>query len=124
MTGIPVFELPKTFQEAIEISRALHLRYLWIDSLCIVQNSESDWAAHVEAMESIYENAHITLAAGASADDDGGFFAVPHDRHVKPNRLELKFGDQSYNIYVRYCVVHPEAGSPDSKPLPLMTRGW
>jgi hypothetical protein len=42
MIGIPVAELPKTFRDAIDICRALGLRYLWIDSLCIVQNSESD----------------------------------------------------------------------------------
>jgi hypothetical protein len=124
LTGIPVAELPKTFRDAVDISRALELRYLWIDSLCIVQNSDSDWARHVDAMASIYENADITLAAGAICDDDGGFFVVPQESFTKPQLLNLDDGEQSYNVYIRRSVEHPDAGWPASNSLPLMERGW
>src|SRR5579859_3012160 len=43
--GISLTELPKTMQEAIELTRELDLRFLWIDSLCIVQDSVDDWRA-------------------------------------------------------------------------------
>ncbi|KAF2827609.1 hypothetical protein CC86DRAFT_349226 [Ophiobolus disseminans] len=110
--GIPLSELPKTFQDAIEIARRLDLHFLWIDFLCIVEDSPSGWEIHVEAMAFIYENAHTTLAAGASADDDGGFFADAHDRVLKSNRLELKSGPQVYSLYFRHSVAHPDAGWP------------
>jgi hypothetical protein len=41
--GIPLQRLPKTFRDAISFTRALRLRYLWIDSLCILQDSPHDW---------------------------------------------------------------------------------
>ncbi|KAF2025060.1 HET-domain-containing protein [Setomelanomma holmii] len=104
MKGIPLAELPRTFRDAVDVTRALGLRYLWIDSLCIVQNSKSDWATHVEVMASIYENAHVTLAAGASSDDEGGFFA--------------------HTLYIRRSIDHPDAGWPAGEVLPLMQRGW
>jgi hypothetical protein len=124
MTGIPVPELPKTFRDAIDVSRALQLRYLWIDSLCIVQNNESDWTRHVEVMASIYENAFVTLAAGASVNDDGGFFTVPPEDFTKPHLLNLDVGQQSYNVYVRRSIDHPDARWPAGDVLPIMKRGW
>jgi hypothetical protein len=42
-SGIPLSSLPRTFRDAILIKRALGLRYLWIDSLCIIQDSDVDW---------------------------------------------------------------------------------
>jgi hypothetical protein len=122
--GITISELPRTFREAIDISRALGIRYLWIDSLCIIQDSETDWKGHVRAMAYIYEDAYITLAAGASADDDGGFFAVPSDRYANPHTLELHVEQITYHIYVRLSIHHPDEEWPASEVLPLMTRAW
>lgn len=124
MKAIPASELPKTFRDAIEITKTLGLRYLWIDSLCIVQDSEPDWAAHVGRMASIYEHAYITLAAGASNDDEGGFFAVPEERFTRVHLLPLELDDGLRKIYVRYSVNHPDADWPASEVLPLMRRGW
>jgi hypothetical protein len=124
MVGITISELPKTFRDAIDISRALKLRYPWIDSLCIVQNSESDWAKHVDIMASIYENAYITLAAGASRDDDGGFFTVLSKRLEEPRLHILDTGGQPYSVYMRRSIDHPDAEWPSVTCLPLMERGW
>lgn len=124
MNAIPLSELPRTFRDAIDIARSLGLRYLWIDSLCIVQDSEPDWSAHVGYMASIYENAYLTLAAGASEDDDGGFFAVPQERFARPHLLALELDGVPRNIYVRYSVDHPDAYWPAREVLPLMQRGW
>lgn len=102
MVGIPVSELPKTFSDAIDISRALGIQYLWIDSLCIIQDSQADWADHVEIMVSIYENSYITLAAGASSDDDGGFFSVPSESYTRPQCSKLQLGGKICNVM---CVI-------------------
>lgn len=55
-------ELPVAFQEAIEIVRMLDIRYLWIDSLCILQDDLQDWDLEAARMASVYENAHLTIA--------------------------------------------------------------
>jgi hypothetical protein len=116
MKGIPVSELPETFRDAIDIARALEVRYLWIDSLCIVQDSGSDWAEHVEVMGSIYQNAYITLAAGASDNDEGGFFAVPD---AKPHLLELKYDGEVRKVYFRHAIDHIESSWPATEVFPL-----
>ncbi|KAF1997743.1 HET-domain-containing protein, partial [Amniculicola lignicola CBS 123094] len=122
LAGIPVSELPLTFRDAVSITRELGLRYLWIDSLCIVQDDVSDWVTHVEAMADVYRNAYITLAAGASLDDDGGFFrdARPTRTHSTP--LTIIEEGVSYPLYIRQAIDHPENLWGFS--LPLTERGW
>ena len=41
--AIPYADLPKNFQDAISYTRTMGIEYLWIDSLCIIQDSEEDW---------------------------------------------------------------------------------
>jgi hypothetical protein len=76
--------LPKTFQDAIDFSRRLGLKYIWIDSLCIVQDVRSDWHRESAKMRDIYRNAHVTLAATASPDGNGGCY------RTKPPGKETK----------------------------------
>ena len=122
--GIPITDLPQTFRDAIAIARALHIRYLWIDSLCIVQDDQADWKLHVDKMAQIYRNAYITLAAGASRDDEGGFFqqATPH--FSSPSSFKLRDRDMEYTIYLRKCLPHPDEEWPIGPVMPLMERGW
>lgn len=75
MAGISVSQLPKTFQDAIKITRGLGMRYLWIDSLCIIQDDLSDWESESKKMASIYAGSQLNIAATQSADGDGGCFA-------------------------------------------------
>ena len=61
--------LPRTFQDFIEIARRLEIRYVWIDSLCIIQDSGDDWEKEAAQMASIYSNAHLTIAASGHCCD-------------------------------------------------------
>ncbi|KAF5553601.1 heterokaryon incompatibility protein [Fusarium napiforme] len=69
-----VYNLPQTFQDAIAATRNLGYRYLWIDSLCIVQNDPEDWAREAALMHRVYTEADCNLAAAASRDSSGGLF--------------------------------------------------
>lgn len=72
---IPMNSLPKTFHDAVLVARALDIRYLWIDSLCIVQDDKNDKNRELPKMGSIYQNAHLTiLASEATNCSDGLFF--------------------------------------------------
>lgn len=66
--------LPLTFRHAVQVTRRLEVRYLWIDSLCIIQDDSEDWAVESERMGSIYAQSYVTLAADSSASSDGGLF--------------------------------------------------
>ena len=70
-------KMPKNFQDAVIASRALGIQYVWIDSLCIVQDDPQDWAAEACRMCLVYQNAAITLAATDSKDSKGGLFHKP-----------------------------------------------
>jgi hypothetical protein len=71
---IDIAELPKTFQDAIEISRRLDIRFLWIDSLCIIQDSKEDWLKESVIMGDIYQHAYCNIAATAAPDGRTGCF--------------------------------------------------
>ncbi|KAH7061770.1 heterokaryon incompatibility, partial [Paraphoma chrysanthemicola] len=64
--SIPTSQLPKNFIDAIAITEVLGLSYLWIDCLCIIQDSTSDWEIESANMDAVYLNATVTIAAGAA----------------------------------------------------------
>ncbi|KAK6850694.1 HET-domain-containing protein [Apiospora arundinis] len=65
--------LPQTFQDAVETTRALGLRYVWIDSLCIIQDCAEDWMHEAPRMAKIYSNAYITIVATSATSAHHGF---------------------------------------------------
>jgi hypothetical protein len=75
--------LPKTFQNAITVTRMLGIRYLWIDSLCIIQDDVKDWEEQSAITGGIYSQSYLIIAASASKDSSGGCF-LPRlkDTHV------------------------------------------
>lgn len=71
--GMPLAELPATFQDAVIVTRALGHCYLWIDSICIVQGVSGDFHSESKRMESIYSGAYCVLAASCASDHRSGF---------------------------------------------------
>lgn len=71
---IPFDELPRTFREAILFAQRLGVRYLWIDSLCIVQDDQEDWAKEARVMRALYQRALLVIAAAGASDSTGGLF--------------------------------------------------
>ncbi|OQV10860.1 hypothetical protein CLAIMM_14785 isoform 2 [Cladophialophora immunda] len=64
--------MTRTFRDAVRICRALGIEYLWIDSLCVIQDSQEDWEQEAGLMENVYRSSLINLAACASRDGQGG----------------------------------------------------
>ncbi len=101
--------LPRTFRDAVHVARKLGIRYIWIDSLCIVQQdpdndsaqdkelSRQDWAREASKMCAVYQHSHITLAAASAGGSHVGFF-FNSSRTVE---LRGEVGQGSYRIYVR-----------------------
>lgn len=71
--GFQVSSLPLTLRDAIRVTRALNIPFLWIDSLCIVQDDTEDWKREASKMESVYSNAEITIAATCANSSWDGF---------------------------------------------------
>jgi hypothetical protein len=129
--GIPIDTLPRTFQDAILITRQFGLRYLWIDSLCIVQDDEEDWRKESSAMASIYSNAYLTIAASNSFSDQHGFLQTrnaisPTNMAFKTKAGVLGFLDLTDWTSTRRNANH-DSSFESEDPLyhePLSSRAW
>jgi hypothetical protein len=71
LQGIKIDTMPQVFKDAITIAHKLDIQYLWIDSLCIIQNDPPDWQKESSKMAEIFSNAYLTMAAaqGSSCND-------------------------------------------------------
>ncbi|KAI4650401.1 hypothetical protein J4E93_002757 [Alternaria ventricosa] len=73
LDGIQLSALPATFRDAVIVTRALGRRYLWIDSLCVIQGPGGDFNTEAKRMEDVYSGAYCVIAASCSADHFSGF---------------------------------------------------
>ncbi|EMD87073.1 hypothetical protein COCC4DRAFT_198535 [Bipolaris maydis ATCC 48331] len=80
--GIDFDSLPKTFQDAVRLTVAIGFRYLWIDSLCIIQDDKEDWQRESAKMAAIYGAGTITLSATSAENSDGGCGLSPKIQSV------------------------------------------
>ncbi|KAF2120730.1 hypothetical protein BDV96DRAFT_484564 [Lophiotrema nucula] len=65
--------LPATFKDAIQVTRDLGIQYLWVDALCIVQDSPEDFYAEVQRMDDTFRGAYCVLAATSATGSQDGF---------------------------------------------------
>ncbi len=69
--SISLSQLPRTIQDAIRITRYMGLKYLWVDSLCILQGTDKvaqqDWLAESCKMGTVYQSAHFTISAESAS---------------------------------------------------------
>jgi hypothetical protein len=73
--GIPLHEFPPTLRDAVITTRSLGIPYLWIDAICILQDSAEDWHAEAPRMKDVYSNADLVIAATSSDDVNAGIFS-------------------------------------------------
>jgi hypothetical protein len=81
MTGIAADELPQTLQDAVAVTHGLGLQYLWIDAICIIQDSDVDKDREIAMMPEIYKSGRVTIMASSGAACTEGFL---HHRLQEP----------------------------------------
>ncbi|KAI0152267.1 HET-domain-containing protein [Hypoxylon sp. NC0597] len=117
--------LSKTFQHAVIATRALSVRYLWIDSLCIIQDSIDDWTSEASKMGQYYSQSLVTISAVSAKGGEDGMFAVIDSRVVSPMPIDITFPDSKESGFVH--SLYPADDSRliwgDTK-APLWDRGW
>ncbi|KAH7067935.1 heterokaryon incompatibility protein-domain-containing protein, partial [Paraphoma chrysanthemicola] len=65
--------LPRTIRDAIHVTHLLGLRFIWIDAVCIIQDSHEDWSTEGARMDQIYTRSYLTISADTSPDTKAGF---------------------------------------------------
>ncbi|OCT44990.1 hypothetical protein CLCR_05443 [Cladophialophora carrionii] len=128
VAGIALTSLSQTFREAIYVARMLDIKYLWIDSLCILQDSLDDWKEQAALMGTIYRQAFVTIAATDTEDASSGLFFPRSPTKGKPCKLHLPlrkdmFAGESGPLYA--TSPHFRRGKDIGRVRgPLDTRAW
>ncbi|KAK4203930.1 heterokaryon incompatibility protein-domain-containing protein [Triangularia verruculosa] len=119
--GIHMSLLPKTFADAVQIAHWFNVRWLWIDSLCILQNSQDDWRQESVMMYDVYKNALLNISADDSPDAQWGCFRDRDPLSVRP--MSIRFSADQKDL--RYWL------TPDTNAVfesitksSLAKRGW
>ena len=122
--SVSVAELPRTFRDFVWLARSIRVRYVWIDSLCIIQDSEDDWLREAKFMGQIYQSALCTIAAMDSHSPNDGLF---QKRATLPPSVVMAF-EQSHGSDEphRTFLVHPSLPSWEEavEGAHLSSRGW
>ncbi|KAF8847386.1 HET-domain-containing protein [Acephala macrosclerotiorum] len=108
--------LPKTFQDAITVTRNLGVQFLWIDSLCIVQDDPEDWKIESGRMESVFSAAYCTIAATCANGSSDGFLKVRPTRAFVTMQI-----DRLPEIYICEAIDDFQGDVEESE---LQKRGW
>ncbi|PVH68935.1 HET-domain-containing protein, partial [Cadophora sp. DSE1049] len=90
--------LAPNFRDAVTVCRHLDLRYLWVDSLCIVQDSAEDWLHESSRMHSVYSNAVLNICA--TAEDPNGLFTQREHSHVSTGPIPLHWSPLNRRAWV------------------------
>jgi hypothetical protein len=128
---IDLAELSQILRDAIQIVLGLGYRYLWIDALCIIQDSADDWLFEASKMSSVFSGAVVTIAVADAEDQSQGIFRKRPTRCMRPfhvpwmrgiphrDRMHID-GEAKYYIFPKTNLV---GGGTRAKGT-LDTRGW
>ncbi|KAL7628332.1 hypothetical protein AAE478_002532 [Parahypoxylon ruwenzoriense] len=124
LNNIDFSGLSKNMRHAVLVARRLNFSYLWIDSLCIIQDSPSDWETEAAKMGDVYAGAFCTIAATGSPDGDGGCFQDRETVSFQPCEIGTSSREDIMPewIYIRRDSLSDFRNSVDRAP--LNTRGW
>ncbi|KAI1302721.1 HET-domain-containing protein [Xylaria venustula] len=120
--GRRIEQFPATLRDAIIITRSLGIRYIWIDALCIFQDSDQDWALEASKMCAVYQGAVVTLAAACASNTREGILRDRPASTVPKCWLDWRVdGAAPARVFLRHGT---EIWDENFHQSPLNTRGW
>ncbi|RSL61215.1 hypothetical protein CEP53_005203 [Fusarium sp. AF-6] len=124
LDGIKFSSLPKTLRDAVVFTRELGLDFLWVDSLCIIQNDQDEWTHEAGRMYDVYGNSFVTLVALWGDDCDSGLFDSCAEWQSQ-QIATLRLGQDTWPLHIsqEHEVLQLNHRWFDWEP-PLLTRAW
>ena len=119
MVRIEFEDLPGTIRDAVLVCRAIGIRFLWVDMLCIIQDDPQDKLEQVKTMAEVYRSAALTIVPAFSLGSDEGFLSETFENVTLPFqcfRDNTSSGRQG-SVY----VIKKQRDAPN---FPIETRGW
>ncbi|KAK8191028.1 heterokaryon incompatibility protein-domain-containing protein [Phyllosticta capitalensis] len=122
--------MPQTFRDTVTFTRGLGLKYLWIDSICIIQDKDQDdggddWRREAGRMFGVYKNAKVTFAALFGENSTTGLRDTQFEQQTRV-AAKLRLDQSTYSLCVRRChyLWNGMRGSIGIGRFPLLTRAW
>ncbi|KAI1208529.1 heterokaryon incompatibility protein-domain-containing protein [Annulohypoxylon truncatum] len=101
ITGFSLDSMTQVMRDAVAVTKALSISYIWIDALCIVQDDRVDWERESTTMADVYRQAYITICTPGSSSCHQGFL------ERKPKSIVIPFKSSitpeakgSYNVRI------------------------
>jgi hypothetical protein len=111
--GFSFRTLPQSFRDAVRVAHRLGFRYIWIDALCIIQDSPDDWARESSKMAAVYGNASLTICAQLA----------PHGKHGFLRDREA-IHSPAFGEHEKFSLQTRDEGWVNILANPLNDRGW
>lgn len=119
--GGPTAALPETLRDACSITLRLGVNYLWVDRLCIFQDSRADWNREAPRMAQVYKHAFCTISASCAVDESGGCYRTRNALGIQPLKL-------TFNPLLDFAVLiysdSPKNNQKNGKLGYIADRGW
>ncbi|KAK4200454.1 heterokaryon incompatibility protein-domain-containing protein [Triangularia verruculosa] len=127
--GIPLSQLPQTIRDAITVTHSLNHQYLWIDALCIIQDSHPDKLLQICQMSRIYRTSYLTIIAASASTSREGFLSHPRSPLPPSARVPFFSPRNSKTPGIISLLDTHQSYSPNSTtsglPIePIDTRAW
>ncbi|KAH6649354.1 heterokaryon incompatibility protein-domain-containing protein [Chaetomium tenue] len=122
--GIAPSSIPKTYLEAMEVTESLGLQYIWIDSLCIIQDDPDDWQRECTNMADVYRYGYYNIAALEATDSHGGCFRQRDPAHISSVIVETKWEVQDRCLWETRPFPYRSSIPQEIEKSPLQRRAW
>ncbi|KAJ4287046.1 hypothetical protein N0V88_007811 [Collariella sp. IMI 366227] len=119
--------LPQTLQDAMAVTHRLGFEYLWIDALCIIQDSPEDKQREISQMHNIYQSAAVTIVAATASSVNQGFLNTTNARfsaRYPTCSISMSFPSDKPNQPVTGTLNITPAHTQSTKSFPINARGW
>jgi Heterokaryon incompatibility protein (HET) len=117
--GISLARLPKTIRDAAVTAHQLGLEWLWVDSLCIIQDSKEDWKREAAEMCDVYQGCFVCIAALGATTNESGLFTQRDPLMYSHCLIDRPEGRSSI-----YASSGQTSDPYSEQKWPLCTRGW
>ncbi|EAA31133.1 hypothetical protein NCU04734 [Neurospora crassa OR74A] len=123
---------PQTITDAMMFTSYMGYRYLWVDTLCIIQNDDADKMSQLQIMGDIYKNANFTIVAAAGENSGSGLAGILTPRRAIQRKKQwrsasfLKLEIRPYvlrNTPVRLVEIYDIPEDNMSRTMPFSTNG-
>ncbi|KXX75387.1 Heterokaryon incompatibility protein 6, OR allele [Madurella mycetomatis] len=119
--GLDLKRLPRTLSDAIEAAHWLGFEYLWIDALCIIQDSLEDKAKELPLMADTYRESSLSIIVASATAASDGFLKAPDSPEFLVDPFQVRLGSvDGSSTLLTFGYRAPYKASAD----PISSRAW